>query len=252
MALLTDTGVTLRRLDFSETSQVMEFFTCGHGKVRAIGKGIKRSTKTRFATGLDLLEVGDMVLAVRQARQEALANLTEWKPRRALTGLREKLARLYAGQYVAEVTAALTEDWDPHPVLFHGLLDVLEELCGADAVLEPIVGYQRLLLQQIGFWPEFEVCVACRRVPAAVGDLCFSSLEGGLLCRDCESNFAEKRLVGWQALAVVRGQPVTDGGLGDGGHLPGSPTQQAFELLNYHIAHQMGCEPLLASKLVCG
>jgi len=259
MALIQDSGVTLRRLDYSETSQVMVFFTREHGKVRAIGKGIKRSTKTRFAVGIDLLEVGEMVLSVRQPRQEALATLTEWKQRRALAGLRQKLARLYAGQYAAEITAGLTEDWDPHPVLYDGLLSLLEALCETRAVLGPIVGYQRLLLEQIGSWPELEVCVACRRAPATEGDLYFSALEGGLLCRDCEAGFTEKRLVNRQMLKASRGlesaRTEVRGSLSTAVPAQESPQLRSligavFELFNYHLAHLMGREPLLAAKLL--
>lgn len=247
MALIQDAGVTLQRLDFSETSQVLVFFTREHGKVRAIGKGLKRSTKARFAVGIDLLEIGDLVLSVRQPRQEALAILTEWKPRRALAGLREKLARLYAAQYVAEITAALTEDWDPHTAVFDGLLAGLEALSEAAEVLGAVIAFQRLLLQEIGSWPEFAECVACRRRPPGQGDLFFSSLEGGLICRDCEGGHAEKRLVDRRALPLVRGEtevPAATTGTGFE-----ATTQAAFDVLNYHIAHLMGKEPRLASKL---
>ncbi len=276
MALIQDTGVTLKRLDFSESSQVLVIFTREHGKVRAIAKGIKRSTKTRFATAIDLLEVGDMVFSVRQPRQETLAIITEWKQRQALAGLREKLARLYAGQYAAEVTAALTVDWDPHSGLFDGLLVVLQELCESEVVLEAIVAYQGLLLREIGSWPELEVCVACRRPPSAEGDLWFSSFEGGLLCRDCEPGFAEKRLVDRRAVDWIRGHGTRDDSAGGGSNMatrepppvargkpchPAPPVargkpchpgvaEAAFAVLNYHIAHLMGREPLLASKLV--
>ena len=261
MALIHDNGVTLRRLDFSETSQVMVFFTREHGKVRAIGKGIKRSTKTRFAVGIDLLEVGEMVLSVRQPRQEALATLTEWQSRQAFAGLRRSLTQLYAGQYAAELTSELTGDWDPHPALYDGLVNLLAVLCEASAVLEPVVGFQRLLLEQVGFLPEFDVCVACRRAPAADGDLNFSALEGGLLCRDCEPGFVEKRVVDRQILGVVRGDggkhghASVDHGTRSDATAPGrappeSVIRTAFELFNYHLTHLMGRESVLAAKLL--
>ncbi|MCP4592924.1 MAG: DNA repair protein RecO [bacterium] len=250
MASIKDTGVTLRRLDFSESSQVMVFFTRAHGKVRAIGKGIKRSTRTRFAVGIDLLEVGDMVLSVRQARQEALATLVEWKAQRALAGLRERLGRLYAAQYAAETTTALLEDWDPHPLLFDGLLTLLDGLCTAEAVLPPTVAYQALLLHQVGAWPEFAVCVACRRTPATEGDLYFSSHEGGLLCRDCEAGHPERRLVDRRGLPLLSGSESPEDAVTTRVPGEGSIVEGVFSLLNYHLAHQMGREPLLACKLV--
>src|SRR5215510_10576041 len=99
MPLLRDSAVVLGRLDYSETSQILVLFTREQGKVRAIAKGAKRSTKARFAPGIDLLDIGSVVISVRHERAEGLATLTEWKQTRSLSGLREKLERLSAAQY---------------------------------------------------------------------------------------------------------------------------------------------------------
>ncbi len=61
MALISDRAIVLRRLDYSETSQILALFTREYGQVRVIAKGIKRSTRSRFAVGIDLLEVGQVV-----------------------------------------------------------------------------------------------------------------------------------------------------------------------------------------------
>ncbi|MCH7814056.1 MAG: recombination protein O N-terminal domain-containing protein, partial [Planctomycetes bacterium] len=50
MSFISERAVVLRRVDYSETSQVLVLLTRGHGKVRAIAKGIKRSTRKHFAT----------------------------------------------------------------------------------------------------------------------------------------------------------------------------------------------------------
>ncbi|MBI4719086.1 MAG: DNA repair protein RecO [Planctomycetes bacterium] len=189
MPPVADTAVVLTRVDYSETSQVLVFFTRGHGKVRAIAKGAKRSTKTRFMPGIDLLESGRLVFSTRQERSETLATLTEWKQTAGLPGLRERLDRLYAAQYVAEVTAHLTEDWDPHPGLFDALAAVLAELNRSQTVLPAVVEFQAALLMEVGSWPRFDACVSCGRV----GDLTyFSSFEGGMICRHCEPGRVEK------------------------------------------------------------
>lgn len=235
MPLIRDQAVVLTRLDYSESSQVIVLFTREHGKVRAIAKGIKRSTKQRFAAGIDLLEIGSVNLSARQERQANLANVTEWKQARSLSGLREKLHRIQAGQYVAEITAALTEDWDPHEALFDGLLSALSALADAPESLGLVTAYQRTLLVEIGSWPRFDACVSCGRVEQLTH---FSSFEGGMLCRHCESVHVEKREVGPKTLAyLATGTPCGD-------------RNGPFELLNYHIAHLMGREPKLASALL--
>ena len=59
-----------------------------------------------------------------------------------------------------------------------------------------------------------------------------------MMCRHCEPGQVEKREILQATLHAVRGEsePATYAG--------------AFGLLNYHIAHLIGREPLLASKLV--
>jgi DNA repair protein RecO (recombination protein O) len=235
MPLIRDQAVVLARLDYSETSQVIVLFTREHGKVRAIAKGIKRGTKQRFAAGIDLLDIGSVNLSARQERQASLATVTEWRQTRSLSGLREKLHRIQAGQYLAEITAALTEDWDPHERLFDSLLSALSVLADAPEPLEQTTGYQRVLLTEIGSWPRFDACVLCGRTEQLTH---FSSFEGGAVCRHCEPVQVEKREVGLKTLAwLANGRPCPS-------------WAPPFELLDYHIAHLMGREPKVSASLL--
>ena len=235
MPAIADSGVVLQRVEYSETSQVLVFFTRQHGKVRAIAKGIKRGTKTRFAVGLDLLDVGELVVSARADRSEKLAILTEWKQTRCPTGLRQSLARLYAAQYAAEITGQLTHDWDPHPGLFDVLVLFLEQACHADRPLAFLVDYQRRLLEAVGLWPRLDGCTLCGRSEDLTH---FSSFEGGMVCRHCEPAQVEKRSLSRRALERLRNADnATD-------------HEGAFELLNYHLAQLIGRQPLLASKVL--
>jgi len=229
MAAIKDEAIVLRKLDYSESSQVLALFTRLHGKARVIAKGVKRSTKTRFAPALDLLDAGTAVLSLRHPRQEALAILTEWSQTRPAGALRERLDRLYAAQYAAAITAELTEDWDPHVGVFDALAATLAALSAATATLAIAVRYQRALLDQIGLAPAFDRCVACNRENFAKHGLHFSSCEGGLVCRDCEAAHTEKRGVPAAALPWLTGAVGDETGLA-----------HAFAILDYHIAHLVG------------
>jgi len=240
MPIIRDEAVVLGRLDYSESSQILVLFTREHGKARSIAKGIRRGTKTKFAAGIDLLDVGAVVLSARQERGEALATLTEWKQTEALSGLRARLARLHAALYAAELTTRLTEDWDPHPRLFDYLMKTLRDLNRTDEVLTPTVRFQVALLRDIGAQPRFDACVLCGRP----GELThFSSFEGGLICRNCEPVQVEKREVGPHTIALLRGQRKDM-------PQPATLLSAAFSLLNYHIAHLMSREPALANCVV--
>src|SRR5512146_2296347 len=113
MPAIKDQAITLRRLDYSETSQVLLFLTRDHGPRRLLAKGIKRGTKKKFATGIDLLEHGRVVFSSRTPGDSSLGTLMEWQQINLYIGLRTELARLYAAQYAAEVTAAMVEEADP-------------------------------------------------------------------------------------------------------------------------------------------
>ncbi len=211
MALVKDSAVVLRRLDYSETSQVLAVFTRGHGQLRLIAKGIKRSTKDRAAIGIDLLELGDAVISLRPGKEDNLATLTEWRQQDGFPHLRQGLDRMYAAQYAAEATAQLTELHDPHPALFDGLAALLRRMGQAHA-LPALVEYLLLLLKEIGLQPEWASCANCGR--GVVGDpvAYFSSRQGGVVCRDCESALVEKRRVRIKTLETCRSLSQSDAG----------------------------------------
>lgn len=249
MSLISDEAVVLGRLDYSEASQVLVLFTREHGKVRAIAKGIKRGTKARFAVGVDLLDVGHIVFSSRGERSDTLATLTEWKPSRSLWGLREKLFRIHAGQYAAEVTAHLTEDWDAHAELFDALVSTLAALTDATEPLDLVTRYQFALLDSVGSLPRFDACVLCGREEDLTH---FSSFEGGLICRHCEPGQVEKREVSAATVELLRSLSAHGSHCSQtSGTRPSSGTRGGvFTVLNYHIAHLMGREPVMGSSLV--
>ncbi len=239
MNLIKDKAVVLRRLDYSENSQVLAVFTQEHGKVRILAKGIKKSTKTRFAPAMDLLDVGNIVLSAKTVRQEQLAILTEWSQSWASSELRTKLSRLYAAQYATALTSELTEDWDPHPQLFDYLLDLFRSLAKINDVLPAIVAFQHQLLREIGCMPITDACVGCHALMPDTGDIYFSSHEGGLLCRDCEAARPEKILVSKDSLAWLQNRVGEKTGLVD-----------ACYVFDYHASHLMGHALPLATMLL--
>jgi len=240
VSLEKDQAVCLARIEYSESSQILVFFTRDHGKQRLIAKGIRRSTKARFAAGIDLLEAGQVVFSRREDRPTRLGTLVEWHQTDAFLGLRSRLKNLYAAQYAAEVAAQLTEDGDPHPRLFEAILELLGDLSRAEQPLPALVRFQQRLLSEIGLAPELRRCLSCGRRLGPREPSYFSSTQGGTICRHCEAPFVEKRRIGAGVLAGLWGtEPLT-----------AATAVGAFDLLNYHLAHLMGREPRLAGFLV--
>lgn len=240
MPAMKDQAVALRRLDYSETSQVLLFLTREHGARRLMAKGIKRGTKHKFATGIDLLEYGELAFATRNSGDGGLGLLTEWRQINLFLGLRGDLQRLYTAQYAAEVTAGMVEEADPHPVLFDALVRFLEDLTAGSSPLPLLVRYQATLLREVGLWPDLTRCVLCDR-PAPAGRAgFFSAHQGGLICRECVNRVAEKRKINGIALDALRTNV-------NGPEI----APETFELLDYTIAHTLGRRPGL-SRFVAG
>lgn len=62
MALYRDEGVVLRTVKLGEADRIITLFTRGHGKVRAVAKGVRR-TKSRFGGRLEPFMRVDVLIA---------------------------------------------------------------------------------------------------------------------------------------------------------------------------------------------
>ena len=227
MPLERDHAIVLRLTEYSESSQIATLFAADHGLLRLIAKGIRRGTATRFAVGLDLLESGDVQYT--PARGDAtLGTLTDWTQRAAFAGLRAGLAGVYGGQYAAELTAALTEEGDPHRSLFDALHRLLTDLTDGQCPTPALARFQFELLESIGYGPSLDRCTSCQNAPPADQPAYFSTAAGGLVCRDCEVHYVEKRDL---PAACRWGEP------------PAGDSLAWFDLLAYHIRNLLGHEP---------
>jgi DNA repair protein RecO (recombination protein O) len=230
MATFTDDAICLRRIDYSESSQVLTLITRQHGKQSLIAKGIKRSKKGQVALGLDLLELGHISFTRRAQAHDTLGVLTEWRQRDNFAGLRSSLLSLYVAQYAADITPALIEDGDPHPDLFDALVRMLTALSLSQPPMAALVRFQSALLHQIGLMPDLTRCVSCNQPAKLTEPYYLTAGEGGLLCQDCEPARVEKHRLAPHALTAARGpdQGTPAGLLG------------AFDMFDYYLTETMG------------
>ena len=118
-------ALVLRTTDWSETSRIAALWTREFGKVRALAKGGRR-LKSNFENALDLLTYCGIVFLRKSPG--SLDLLTEAQVVRRFPRLRTDLAALYAAYYVAELLEDMTEEHDPHPLLFDAALETLDYL----------------------------------------------------------------------------------------------------------------------------
>jgi DNA repair protein RecO (recombination protein O) len=186
MALVQDRCICLRKVEYSETSQILTLFAREHGLLRVIAKGAHRRTKvgaSKFGGGLDLLDVGDAVFS--HAPERDLPPLTEWTLCDGLLELRGNLRAIYLGSYAAELVLSLIEEHDPHPALFDRLLAVLGDL-STPRLEQGFLAFELGLLRETGYAPHLQSCVACGGKLDERERTFISPTRGGAICRNCE------------------------------------------------------------------
>lgn len=208
--LTKDLAICIRAVDYSETSQIVTFFTRATGKISAIAKGSKRP-KSAFDGTIEILSYGKIIFS--DSNKEKLATLTEFEQKPSFTHQSSNLFALNCSLFAAELVNNLTDDYDPHPQLFDRFLGFLKNANQGQgprsegrSILALLILFQLALLKEIGLQPVLDVCVNCKtshesRVTSH--EIYFSSSANGLICRDCEASFPDKIRLSRNAAACL-------------------------------------------------
>ncbi|HXX89128.1 MAG TPA: DNA repair protein RecO [Acidimicrobiales bacterium] len=205
MSLYRDEGVVLRTMRLGEADRIVTVMTKGQGKVRAVAKGVRRTT-SKFGARLEPLS--HVALLCWQGRELDIVNQAEVID--AFRAVREDLDRVAKGFTLLEVVDQLSPERHGAPRLYDMLVGALRALAEADAaLLVPSFLLKALALD--GSAPVVDRCVNC----GATEDLvAFDLVEGGVLCRTCRRG----RSVSPGAIEVLR--LVLGGGLAEALRLP--------------------------------
>lgn len=209
--LVKDTAICIRAVDYSETSQIVTFFTRAAGRISAIAKGSKRP-KSKFDGPIELFSCGNIVFS--DSNKEKLATLTEFEQQPGFARLADNLFALNCCLFAAELVNDLTDDYDPHPQLFDSFLQFLQNANEHRDTLSLLILFQLSLLKEIGLMPILDYCVNCKtryERQATSNEVYFSSSANGIVCRDCEASFPDKiRLTGDAANCLANLKRITD------------------------------------------
>lgn len=223
--LYRERGVVLRTYRLAEADRIVVLATRGRGKVRAVAKGVRR-TSSRMGGRLEpLCHVALQCWAGRELDRVTQVDTIEPFP-----GLRSDLHRLQQACTLAEVCDQLLQEQHANPRLFEMLVGALRVLDQRDPALL-VAGFLCKALAADGSGPVLDRCAAC----GAAGPLvAFDLLQGGALCRACRRG----RPVSAEALALLR--QMLGGGLAVALEVPPGPvatevTELATEAMEAHL-----------------
>jgi DNA repair protein RecO (recombination protein O) len=197
-------AVILRRIDFGEADRILTLFTPTYGKVRAVAKGVRRTT-SRLAGHLEPFTRTQLLLATGRD----LDIVTQAEAKERLDALRQDVWHATGAWYAAELVDRFLEDADPHPRVYAQFVETLRRLeegarvgVAAEAQSWLALRYFELrLLDELGFRPNLHHCVSCD-TPLKPEENAWNAEMGGALCPNCR-RYAQRRLP-LNALKVLR------------------------------------------------
>ena len=176
-------GICLRRLDYSNTSQIATFLTRARGRLSFLAKGIRRAPKHGISSGFELL--GRYELIFTERRSSSLNNLTQNFLIEPFAGMRAAVERVLCAYYAAELALSLTAEDEPCEGLYELITASLRRFERGEDLGLSVLYLEIGALREHGACPTFGACAMCSRRLPAKGRLLFSPEEGGTLCPAC-------------------------------------------------------------------
>ena len=241
MSLYREQGVVLRTHKLGEADRILVVMTQGTGKVRAVAKGVRR-TSSRFGGRLEPFSHVD--LSLYQGRN--LDIVTQAEVVDPFKSLRADYDRVTAGSAMLEAVDVLAEDREPAVRLFLLLVRGLRALDAGPR--DPSIVLDAFLLKLMaleGYRPALVECAACGTPGRHTR---FSAARGGALCANCRSG-AESLL---DDATVPLMAELLDGDLAAAGasrpraHQRREAGNLVRSFVEYHLERRLRSYPLVA------
>lgn len=227
--LYRDTAVVLRTYKLGESDRIVVLLTEEHGKIRAIAKGVRKTT-SKFGARLE--PMSHVRLLLSQGRELDIVSQAESVE--TLRPMLQDLDHLTNGIAVLEAADQMTLDREPAPHLYRMVVGALRTIGERSGPLVVPAFYWKLLAAD-GLRPELDICVRCGEDTQLVA---FDMDQGGALCRNCRTGAPLSE----EALEVMR--MILGGRMNDALDLPASRTTHevaahATRALEHHIERKL-------------
>src|SRR5918996_580534 len=244
MPLYKEQGIVLRSMKLGEADKILTILTQGSGKVRAVAKGLRRTT-SRFGGRLEPLTHVSLMLY----RGRNLDTVTQCEILHPFRTVRSDFERIAAGETMVEAVDKVAEEHERNVRLFLLLLAGLRSLEAQPR--DPAAVAESFLLKLLslsGFHPSLTACAVCGRPEPER----FASGQGGAVCReDAEFDAGPASSRALDHLAALGAT-----GLLEAGEITADTTVRResrallFGFAEYHVERRMKSLPMLARSLV--
>jgi DNA repair protein RecO (recombination protein O) len=177
--LYRDEAVVLRVHKLGEADRIVTMLTCRHGKVRAVGKGVRR-TSSRFGARLEPGSHIDVQLHTGRTLDIVTQTESLGAYGAALAG---DYSRWTAASAICETTDQLTDEGEPAQRLYLLVVGALRALVAGEHEAGLVLdAFLIRAMAGAGWEPALDECAKCS---APGPHAAFNIAAGGAVCDDC-------------------------------------------------------------------
>jgi DNA repair protein RecO (recombination protein O) len=190
--LLKTRAIVLKKLDYGDSSRIIQFFTEEFGKVSAILKGA-RSPKSKKGLMVDTFNLVQLIMYKKETRDIQL--VSEVDMINHFPNIKEDYDRIKFASAVLELLLNLTVENEHHHKMFSGSVRVLELI--NDKNINPKLAFAKYFLffvKEIGYEIQLGKCSICGTSIEEVKNVRFN-YTSGIICDNCvDNNFTDTEL----------------------------------------------------------
>lgn len=203
--LYADVGVVLRTYKLGEADRIVVLLTAEHGKVRAVAKGVRKTT-SKFGARME--PMSHVKVLLRRGKQppgggSILDTISQAESVQSLAPLFGHLDKTSQALAVLEAADQLALEREPNPQLYRMVVGVLRTIGERQSPLVVPAFFWKVLAAE-GFGPEVDACVGCGETDQAHGGVtelvAFDLNAGGVQCAVCRTGAS----ISPGALALLR------------------------------------------------
>lgn len=179
--MLKTEGIVLKASKYQETSKILSIYTKEMGKISVMAKGANRP-KSKLIANTQPFSYNEFQFS--QGRNFYYINQADIID--SFYDIRENMERVLYGFYLLELVDKSVAEEEANKKIFLLFEKALRLLSQAqDNYLKLIVAFELKYISFLGYRPHIGGCVMCGNNQSS--EYKFSNLEGGIICRDCQT-----------------------------------------------------------------
>jgi len=196
-------GIILGKCDVGETDRIYTIYTLEMGKIRTLGKGV-RKPNAKLAGSLETLTRADIFVA----KSRGIGKITGAIPIDNFLNIKASFESMDRAFYALKVFQKIIVEQERDEKTFFLLQEYLEAMEKAGERNENgrevlTLGFLFKLLENLGYKLEVERCAACEKKLSPERNF-FAMGRGGALCDDCARKEDRKMKISDSAIKLIR------------------------------------------------